>query len=51
MLKQGSVSLYHRHLGLDEGEVNKCIMKDEEERLREFEEWVNTPIKWHLIIR
>jgi hypothetical protein len=51
MLKQGSVSLYHRHLELDEGEVNKFIMKDEEERLREFETWVNTPINWYLIIR
>jgi hypothetical protein len=26
-------------------------MKDEEERLREFEAWINIPIKWHLIIR
>ncbi len=43
MLKQDSVSLYHRYLELDEGEVNKCIMKDEEERLREFEEWSTLP--------
>jgi transcriptional regulator with XRE-family HTH domain len=38
-------------LELDEDEINKLIMKDEEERLKEFDEWVNEPIDMYYRIR
>ena len=38
-------------LELDQEYIEQLIEEDEEQKRREFEEWVNTPIKWHLIIR
>ena len=38
-------------LELDQVYVDQLIQEDKELQKREFEEWVNTPIKWHLIIR
>ena len=38
-------------LELDKEYVDILIQKDWEQEKREFEEWVNTQIDWHLIIR
>jgi len=38
-------------LKLDRDYINQLIQEDKEQQRREFEEWVNTPIDWHLIIR
>ena len=38
-------------LELDKDKVKYLVQLDEEEQQRKFDEWVNTPIKWHLIIR
>jgi len=38
-------------LELDQVYVDQLIQEDKEQEKREFEEWVNTPIDWHLIIR
>ena len=37
-------------LELDKDKVEELIHLDKEQQ-REFEAWINTPIKWHLIIR
>ena len=38
-------------LNLSQEKVDEQIKKDKEQRDKEFQEWVNTPIKKHLIIR
>ena len=38
-------------LELDQEYIEQLIEEDKEQQRQEFEEWVNTPIKWHLIIR
>ncbi len=38
-------------LKLDKANIDLLIQKDLKQQQNEFEEWVNTPIKWHLIIR
>ena len=38
-------------LNLNQEIVDEHIKKDKEQRDKEFQEWVNTPIKKHLIIR
>ena len=38
-------------LKLDKDKVKYLIQLDEEEQKREFDKWVNTPIKWHSIVR
>jgi len=38
-------------LELDRTYIDQLIQEDKEQQRREFEEWVNTPIDWHLIIR
>ncbi len=31
--------------------IDQLIQQDKDYQQREFEKWVNTPIKWHLIVR
>jgi hypothetical protein len=38
-------------LKLDKIHIDQLIQQNKEHQQREFEKWVNTPIKWHLIIR
>jgi hypothetical protein len=38
-------------LGLDRAYIDQLIKEDKDQQRREFEEWVNNPIDWHLIIR
>lgn len=38
-------------LKLDRNKVDQLIQEDKEQQQREFEAWVNTPIKRYLIIR
>jgi len=38
-------------LELDRNFIDQLIDQDKELQKREFEEWVNTPIEWHLMIR
>jgi len=35
-------------LKLDRDKTDQLIEKDKEQQKREFEEWVNSPIKWYL---
>ncbi len=38
-------------LELDRNNIDQLIQQDKELQQNEFEKWVNTPIKWHLIIK
>ncbi len=38
-------------LELDREKIDQFIQQDKEQQQREFIEWINIPIKWHLIIR
>jgi len=38
-------------LELDRTYIDQLIQEDNEQQKNEFEAWINTPIKWHLIIR
>ncbi len=38
-------------LNLDQEMIDKLIRQDKEQQEREFQKWVNTPIKMHLTIR
>ena len=38
-------------LELDKEYIYQKIQEDKDQHQKEFEEWVNTPIKWYLVIR